>query len=466
LGCNIYTYWKMKTRKPLQIIRFKLEQRKDKQTGIVKTENVPIIIDFKFEGNRAKYPIGYRIDCDKWNPESQRVKNNNFNKDKITAGTINKRIERISEQLPKIYDEAVKLDKIITTKYLWSELEKKIRELENTTDNSAEVKKQPTVTEYMQIFIDTESKAKDWSGAIVTKFGTLKAHLTDYCEKHNCILHFPDITGDFLQSLIEYLRTEKKLNNNTNKKYLKMLTWFMNWASKPKEKNENKPYNTNLAYKTFEYKFKGTATADQQKNIIFLSWNELQHFINFNFSYSKRLEQVRDIYCFCCLTSLRFSDIQHLKKSNFKTDDSGNHFIEVTTIKTDDKLKIELNKYALAIWEKYKGIDLKNDRAFPVPSNQKFNLYLKEAGEKAEFNSVETYIEYKGNKRIETNYKKYELLTHHTARKTFIINALSLNIQPDVIMKWTGHKDHKTMAVYTKIVDEQKQLSMNKFNEI
>jgi hypothetical protein len=32
-------------------------------------------------------------------------------------------------------------------------------------------------------------------------------------------------------------------------------------------------------------------------------------------------------------------------------------------------------------------------------------------------------------------------------------------------MKWTGHKDSKTMAVYTKIVKEQKQLSMNKFNE-
>jgi len=90
---------------------------------------------------------------------------------------------------------------------------------------------------------------------------------------------------------------------------------------------------------------------------------------------------------------------------------------------------------------------------------------LKTAGKKAEFNSIETYIDYKGNKRIDTQYKKWELLSHHTARKTFIINALYLNIQPDVIMQWTGHKDHKTMAVYTKIVNEQKQLSMNKFNE-
>jgi len=456
----------MKARKPLQIIRFKLEQRKDKKTGDVKTENVPIIIDFKFEGHRAKYPIGYRIDFDKWNHETQRVKNNNFNKDKITAGTINKRIERISEHLPKIYDEAVKLDKDITVKYLWSELTNKINSLENTTDTPSSVKKKLTVPDYIQLFIDSESKTKSWTEGTKKKFNTIKSHLENYSKKHGCKLHFNDITGDFLQDYIEYLRTEKKLNNNTNLKYLKLFKWFMNWASKPKENNGKKPYNTNLSYKDFEYKFKGTATSDLQKNIVFLSWSELQHFINFDFSGNKRLEQIRDVYCFCCLTGLRYSDVHNLKKSDFKTDDEGNPYIEVTTIKTDDSLIIELNKYAVAIWQKYKGIDLKNNRAFPVPTNQEFNRYLKTAGEKAEFNSIETYIEYKGNERIDTQYKKWELLSHHTARKTFIINALYLEIQPDVIMKWTGHKDQRTMAVYTKIVNKQKQLSMNKFNAI
>jgi hypothetical protein len=41
-----------------------------------------------------------------------------------------------------------------------------------------------------------------------------------------------------------------------------------------------------------------------------------------------------------------------------------------------------------------------------------------------------------------------------------------LGIQPDVIREWTGHKDHKTMEVYTKIVKAQKRISMNKFNGI
>lgn len=457
----------MKARKSLEIKRFKLEQRKNKNTGQVITDHVPILVEFKFDGQRVIYPIGYRIDSDKWNDEAGRVKNNNFNRDKTSAGTINKRINWIYELLPIIYNDAVDHNLTITKRYLWSELSKQLKKKEGIIDeNTAELNRPVSIPDYIQLFIDTESKRKNWTESTIKKIKTLKSHVEDYCLKNGRILQFPDITEDFFQNYIEYLQKEKKLNNTTNYKYMILFKWFMNWATKPKEKNGNKPYNTNLSYKNFEYKFKGTDIADFQKNIVFLSWSELQHFINFDFSGNKRLEQIRDVYCFCCLTGLRFSDVHNLKKSDFKADDSGNQYIEVLTIKTDDKLIIELNKYALAIWDKYKNIDLKNNRAFPVPSNQKFNKYIKEAGEKAEFNSIETNIEYKGNKRIETTYKKYQLLTHHTARKTFIINALYLGIQPAVIMKWTGHKDHKTMDFYTKIVNEQKQLSMNKFNAI
>ncbi|MCK9613007.1 MAG: site-specific integrase [Bacteroidales bacterium] len=447
----------MKARKSLEIKRFKLEQRKDKKTGIVITENVPILVEFKFDGQRVIYPIGYRIDSDKWNDEAGRVKNNNFNRDKTSAGTINKRINRISEYLPTIYNDAVEHDLTVTKQYLWSELLNKLKDLEGISDDIGD-KKILSIPDYIQLFIDNESKAKNWTESTIKKIKTIKSHVEDYSKKYGRILHFNDITEDFLQNYIDYLRKDKKLNNTTNYKYMILFKWFMNWATK-------KRYNKNLEYKTFEYKFKGTGIADYQKNIVFLSWNELQHFINFDFSENKRLEQIRDVYCFCCLTGLRFSDAHNLKKNDFKTDDSGNPYIEITTIKTDDSLIIELNKYALAIWEKYKDIDLKNNRAFPVPSNQKFNKYLKDAGKDAEFNSIETYIEYRGNKRIDAQFKKWELLSHHTARKTFIINALYLGIQPDIIMKWTGHKDSKTMAVYTKVVKEQKQLSMNKFNE-
>ena len=40
---------------------------------------------------------------------------------------------------------------------------------------------------------------------------------------------------------------------------------------------------------------------------------------------------------------------------------------------------------------------------------------------------------------------KWELVGTHSGRRTFIVNALSLGITPNVVMKWTGHSDYKAM---------------------
>ena len=73
-------------------------------------------------------------------------------------------------------------------------------------------------------------------------------------------------------------------------------------------------------------------------------------------------------------------------------------------------------------------------------------------------------VSYKGNERIEERHPKYELVGTHTGRRTFIVNALSLGIPPNVVMKWTGHIDYKAMRPYIDIVDSIKAESMTKFN--
>ncbi|MBL1488860.1 hypothetical protein ELC62_30925, partial [Klebsiella pneumoniae] len=72
--------------------------------------------------------------------------------------------------------------------------------------------------------------------------------------------------------------------------------------------------------------------------IVFLDWDELMKLYEFSFpdvgtkltlvdvhgyEYEKRvglekytLERVRDVFCFCCFTSLRYSDVENLKRSN------------------------------------------------------------------------------------------------------------------------------------------------------
>ena len=172
------------------------------------------------------------------------------------------------------------------------------------------------------------------------------------------------------------------------------------------------------------------------------------------------LEHVRDVFCFCCFTSLRYSDVANLKRSNVFPG-----FIQITTVKTADTLKIELNKYSTSILEKYKDATFPHDKVLPVMSNQRMNEYLKEMAEIIGFNEPVTVTYYKGNQRIDEVYPKWSRIGTHTGRRTFICNALMLGIAPQIVMKWTGHSDYKAMKPYIDIADKAKADAMKLFDK-
>ena len=72
-------------------------------------------------------------------------------------------------------------------------------------------------------------------------------------------------------------------------------------------------------------------------------------------------------------------------------------------------------------------------------------------------NMLVTLTYYKGVERIDEVVPKYELLTTHVGRRTFVCNALMLGIPPEIVMKWTGHTDYNAMKPYTAITDEAKK---------
>jgi integrase len=196
------------------------------------------------------------------------------------------------------------------------------------------------------------------------------------------------------------------------------------------------------------------------KEVIYLEWEELLELYSFKFSENKpSLPAVRDVFCFCCFTGLRYSDVAKLKKSDIKK----NH-ITVVTQKTIDSLIIELNDYSRAILAKYENVGLPNDKALPVISNVKMNEHLKEMGKITGLNSSQRIIYFKGSQRYEEVLPKYALLTTHCGRRTFVVNGLRLGIPAEVIMKWTGHSDYKAMKPYVKIVDKLKVSEMEKFD--
>ena len=81
----------------------------------------------------------------------------------------------------------------------------------------------------------------------------------------------------------------------------------------------------------------------------------------------------KNVFLFQCYTGIRYSDLENLRKC-----DVHDKYIEITTIKTVDSLRIELNTHSRAILKKYAPFEFPNGKALPVVSNQKMNTYLHE----------------------------------------------------------------------------------------
>jgi hypothetical protein len=138
--------------------------------------------------------------------------------------------------------------------------------------------------------------------------------------------------------------------------------------------------------------------------------------------------------------------------------------MEVTTVKTADSLSIELNDVTRAILDKYKDVPFKDNKALPNYTNQAMNRDIRLLCQLAGIDEEIRITTYKGNTRKDEIHSKWELVGTHTGRRTFIVTTLSLGIPPNVVMKWTGHNDYKSMKPYIDIVDSIKAESMAKLN--
>ena len=197
-----------------------------------------------------------------------------------------------------------------------------------------------------------------------------------------------------------------------------------------------------------------------RRTVTFLHYDELLKFSQFQFGIGEgRLAKARDLWCFMAFTSLRYSDLCNLKTGHIQDKQ-----IEMMTQKTCDRIIIPLTDGAIAILNKYKGKETADGHVFDVPSNQKLNDYVKEAAKVAKLDRVilEDYMI--GRERKSEQYKFYEIISCHDARRTFVSCSLAMGIPPQVVMKCTGHKGYNTMKPYIETATETQALEMEKWN--
>ena len=411
--------------------QFLLDKEKDKPDARTRYR-------IRWGNNIVAFNLGYRIEVDKWSNETQRCKaNTTHGKKKVPASVINRKLQLFEQA----YEDTIKyfeLQKVVPTKEQFQSV------FNSNIGREKKVVLDKTFFEYYDDFMAEEGSFNQWTEATKIKLKVIRNHLFNFDSE----LTFEKLTEQKFIEYLNYLLRELKLKISTILKHISFVKWFLRWSCR-------KGYNTNTFFEVFKPKLK-----DTQKKVIFLTPTEFKQFREYQIPEQKKyLERVRDVFLFQCFTGLRYSDVENLKKSDIR-----DNFIEVTTVKTSDSLKIELNQHSKGILDKYKDYEDSKGRALPVITNQRMNEYLKELAELAGINEPirETY--YIGNERFDEVTPKYALIGTHAGRRTFICNALSLGIPPQVVMKWTGHSDYKAMKPYIDIADETKANAMSKFN--
>ncbi len=306
---------------------------------------------------------------------------------------------------------------------------------------------QPTASFFpaYDAFMRQTSQANDWSLSTISRFTTLRRYIEEV-DRH---ITFVNYNLDFLAKLTAHLRDKQQLRNVTTMKYFSKLRQFTRWAMAAKYL-DNDP-----AIAGYSPKMKNPPPP-----IIFLDEDELMRVYSHKFnSAQSHLERARDLFCFCCFSSLRYSDLANLKRSNI----TSSHIV-ITTIKTADTLRIDLNNYTRAILAKYEAETFPDDAPLPIISNQKLNDYLKDIGALCGIDAPIREAYYIGNTRHERELPKHQLLSSHAGRRTFICFAISRGIPIAIIMKWTGHSDYKAMKPYIDIADKTKADAMDRLN--
>lgn len=263
---------------------------------------------------------------------------------------------------------------------------------------------------------------KEYTESTVTKFDTSINRLKEYIRScyHRDDIMLAELDGQFIRDFDFWLKTEKHCQNNSALKHLKNLKKVVrialanDWIKKDP--------------------FYGIHFKQEEVNVEFLSREELDILMNKDFAI-KRLEQVRDIFVFCCFTALAFVDVQQLSREHLIKDNNGALWIRKARQKTSQMCNIPVLSIPQRILRKYEDNAecIKKGVLLPVISNQRMNAYLKEIADLCGI-----------TKRLTTHVAR-----HTAATIVFLANDVSM----ENVSKILGHSNIRMTQHYARVLD-------------
>jgi len=414
------------------------------------TGSTLVYLVYRFNNSRFKYSTGQTVEPFQWNAEDQRAYSNQKNKAlRLEHETINGHLDRYHAALIRVVTRLQMAGVTINNATIKEHLDRELNKAAPKR-SAVEVLKPAAepFTAYIARFVvegqggrRLNKKGTHYAAFTLAGYLKLRRILNDFATEKGWGVDYADITLDFYKAFKLWL-TGRGLSLNYVGALLKDLKVLLKQA-------HDDGLHENTAYLHRDFK-KMTENVDS----IYLSDAELNALSKLDLKNNPRLERTRDLFLIGAYTGLRFSDFSELRPENIK---NGGRVLSCRTQKTGERVDIPINPNVMAILAKYESVPPR------AVTNQQMNIALKDLGKHA----AETIIDFaervestrtQGGDRNTRRVAKWELLTTHTARRSFATNAYLAGLPLTAIMKMTGHRSEVMLSRYLKVSSEQNAL--------
>lgn len=394
----------------------------------------PTFIFFKTEmpDGPFKYSTRQKILPDYWSQKSQaaivqRIPKNSIEDNKTINAILTRFGNTVADYLRMIKRDDLPFNRAHLTAKL------------DVVTRRKEVFKKKSFLEYCEIIIKDmkegrllTDKGKRYSKGTIKNYGQTLDKLNDFSALRP--FSFGSITLTTYREFIEFCNL-KSYSLNYVGQHLK------NWKCLIRE-GYKREWHTNKIYDFEDFKTLSEETYD-----IYLPENELELIYKKSLSFNKTMELARDWFIIDCRLGLRVCDLQILDSRHVLED-----MVKIVNEKTDELVAVPVHWMIKEITAKYKGLP-------PRISEQEINISIKKVGELVGLNQQVIYSVTEGGVRKDYYLKKWEMMSNHTARRTFITNLLKAGIPHTQVMKLAGIKKLSTLQKYDKMtVEETAQL--------
>ena len=373
---------------------------------------------------RIEYYTGETIRPNEWINIKGKSRNNSF---------LNGQIERACIRMEKIYAEMAydgKLDHEALKEAIKSDGElndifHKGRIVEVKEDYIAPM-------DFIQRYIDkanvSEGTRKDYLNTLM--------HLKAFDEYRGRTATWKEMGYEYYSELVAYLK-EQQLKGSTIDKIIKNLKLFLQQADLQDNISVNQDFKRIISGKSLFAKVNREET-----DHVYLDETEIKMITDAKMP-DERLAEIRDLFVIQCWTGLRISDLSRLERGNI-----ANGLLSIKTKKTKESVVVPVTEELQKVLNKYP------EQLPKTMTDQHYNRQLKII---CKFAGIDEPImaEVKTNgMTVIKQVPKYELVTSHTARRSFATNLYRRGLPASQIMLLTGHKTEGAFLRYIKVSKE------------